>query len=147
MDRSETGQKKTGESRIEGQKSVSAIAAGINTPLTLDNIKSFLRLTGGSPLYCLSAVFIAYGIVKVLGPILAASESLRGALPCILTLHVYELALLAVLIVIVSRKVVDDAISVGVLIAVFMVGTSMALGSVGDRGSFLGLATSLAGLT
>lgn len=95
--------------------------------------KSFLELTGGSVLYCLSAVFVAYGIVKLLGPVLAESSGLRDALPCIGTLHVYELALLGVLILIVSKKVVDDAISITVLIALFLVATAIALGSVTEQ--------------
>ena len=95
--------------------------------------KRFFRLTGGSVFYCLSAVFTAYGIVNVLGPTLSEGEGLKAALPCIFTLHVYELALLGVLILIVYRKVVDDAISIAVLIALFLVGTSMALGSVADK--------------
>lgn len=111
--------------------------------LDLNTWKSFFDLTGGSVLYCLSAVFVAYGIVKVMGPILSDTDSLSSALPCILTLHIYEIALLGVLILIVSRKVVDDAISVAILMALFLVGTSIAQGSVADRdintSFFLGL--------
>jgi hypothetical protein len=51
-----------------------------------------------------------------------------------LTLHIYEIALLGVLILIVSKKVVDDAVSVVILMALFLVGTSIALGSVADKG-------------
>jgi hypothetical protein len=102
--------------------------------LDLDTWKTFFNLTGGSLFYCLSAVFVAYGIVKVMGPILSGGESLLSALPCILTLHIYEIALLGVLILIVSKKVVDDAVSVVILMALFLVGTSIALGSVADKG-------------
>jgi hypothetical protein len=35
--------------------------------LDLDTWKTFFNLTGGSLFYCLSAVFVAYGIVKVMG--------------------------------------------------------------------------------
>jgi len=106
----------------------------LSAPANIETLKSFFRVTGGSSLYCLSAVFIAYGIVMVLKPILAASNTLRDAVPCLLTLHVYELALLGVLLVIVFKKVVDDAVSLVILAAIFMVGTSIALGSVADRG-------------
>jgi hypothetical protein len=99
----------------------------------LQTIKRFFQLTGGSILYCLSAVLIIYGIVKLMGPVLSGEGMYRDALPCIFTLHVYELALLGVLILIVSRKVVDDAISIAILIALFLVGSSMALGSVADK--------------
>lgn len=103
----------------------------------------FFHITGGSIFYCLSAVLIAYGIVKVMGPILSESDTLQGAMPCIFTLHIYEIALLGVLLLIVSRKVVDDAVSVVILIALFLVGTAIALGSVADKNIttalFLGL--------
>ena len=82
-----------------------------------ENTKKFFRLTGGSLLYCLSAVFVAYGIVNVMGPVLEGSETLWGALGCVGTLAVYELALLGVLIAIVRRKVVDDAISIVMIMA------------------------------
>lgn len=100
----------------------------------LDTWKRFFHLTGGSVFYCLSAIFVAYGIVKIMGPILSGSNTLKDALPCILTLHVYEIALLGVLILIVFKKVVDDAVSIVILMALFLVGTSIALGSVADRG-------------
>lgn len=102
--------------------------------MNLNTWKRFSQLTGGSILYCLSAVLIIYGIVKLMGPVLSGKGVLKDALPCILTLHVYELALLGVLVLIVSRKVVDDAISIVILMALFLVGTSMALGSVTDKG-------------
>ncbi|MHC4112021.1 MAG: hypothetical protein ACYSUY_13185 [Planctomycetota bacterium] len=102
--------------------------------LDLNTWKRFSQLTGGSILYCLSAVLIIYGVVKLMGPVLSGEGVLKDALPCILTLHVYELALLGVLVLIVSRKVVDDAISIVILMALFLVGTSMALGSVTDKG-------------
>jgi hypothetical protein len=95
--------------------------------------RRFFHVTGGSLLYCLSAVFTVYGIVKLMRPILAKSETISDALPCILTLHAYELALLGVLILIVSKKIIDDAVSIAILIALFLVGTSMALGSVADK--------------
>lgn len=89
-------------------------------------------VTGGSILYCISAVLVAYGIVNILGPILT-KDSFWDAFPCILTLQVYEIALLGVLVLIVAKKVIDDAISVTVLIALYLIGTSIAFGSVADR--------------
>jgi hypothetical protein len=99
-----------------------------------EEFKKFFDFTGGSLLYCLSAAFVAYGIVKVMGPLLSNVQALKDALPCIFTLHAYELALLGVLIFIVSRKVVDDAVSVVIIMALFLVSTSIALGSVADTG-------------
>jgi hypothetical protein len=108
--------------------------------------KSFFRLTGGSVLYCLSAVAVAYGIVNMMRPILAESKTLREALPCIFTLQVYEIALLGVLVLIVSKKVIDDAISLTILVSIFLIGTSMALGSVADKDITMSLYVGLAGI-
>ncbi|MBN2588680.1 MAG: hypothetical protein JXA96_02370 [Sedimentisphaerales bacterium] len=104
-----------------------------DTPFNLETVKSFFRFTGGSLFYCISAVFIAYGIVNLMGDVLSSEVPFRKALPCIITLHAYELALLAVLMLIVWRKVVDDAISLIIFIALFLIGTSMALGTVADK--------------
>lgn len=141
MDIPETTNENGCEPESELHKPPHTISSG--DILDLNTWKSFFDLTGGSLLYCLSAVFVAYGIVKVMGPILSDTDSLSSALPCILTLHIYEIALLGVLILIVSKKVVDDAISVAILMALFLVGTSIAQGSVADRdittSLFLGL--------
>ena len=85
-------------------------------------IKSFLSLTGGSILYCLSAASIIYGIGQIIGPSLAKSILLSQTLPCLLAINLYELALLAVLVIIVRfRNVTDDAVSLLILIALFLV--------------------------
>jgi hypothetical protein len=120
------------ETTVKPQSVTEALQSLNQSPINF-LIKSFLELTGGSVLYCLSAVFVAYGIVKLLGPVLAESSGLKGALPCIGTLHFYELALLGVLVLIVSKKVVDDAISITILIALFLVATSIAQGSVAEK--------------
>jgi hypothetical protein len=117
----------------------------LSAPLNTATFKSFFRVTGGSSFYCLSAAFIAYGIVMVLKPVLAGSDTLREAIPCLLTLHAYELALLGVLLLIVSKKVVNDAISLAVLMALFLVGSSIAQGSVADRAIMASLYLGLAG--
>lgn len=108
--------------------------------------RSFFRLTGGSMFYCISAVLVAYGIVKVMGPVLAGSTSFSKALPPIITLHIYEIALLGVLLLIVSRRVVDDAISLVIIMALFLVGTSAAQGTVADRNISASLAIGLIGV-
>ena len=98
-------------------------------------LRQFLNLTGGSILYCLSALSIVYGIAQVLGPLLAQTDALREALPCIGALATYEIALLAVLLVIVLwRHVRDDAISLVVLVALFLVATALALSTVANSG-------------
>ena len=113
----------------------------------VEEIKKFFRLTGSSIFYCLSAVFTAFGIARVMGPVLSEGEAFLDALPCVITLHVYELALLGVLILIVSKRVVDDAVSVMVLIALFLIGTSIAVGSVADKDISLSLWIALIGVT
>ncbi|HUT31481.1 MAG TPA: hypothetical protein VMX13_16925 [Sedimentisphaerales bacterium] len=93
-------------------------------------VKSFFSLTGGSILYCLSAMSILYGIVKIMTPLLAKSNAFSDALPCILAMNVYELALLGVLVTIVVWKhVTDDAISLVVLAALFLIASGIVLGT------------------
>jgi hypothetical protein len=108
------------------------------------DIKRFFNLTGGSFIYCISAAFIAYGIVKIMGPILAQGDSLLKALPCIITLHVYELAMLGALLLVVFKKVVDDAVSLVILIALLLIGTSITQGSVADTNINLALLLAVA---
>jgi hypothetical protein len=100
-----------------------------------DAIRQFLSLTGGSILYCLSALSIVYGITQIIGPPLAKSGVLADILPCVGVLNVYELALLAVLVLIVVwRHVTDDAISLVILVALFLVASGMTLGVVAPSG-------------
>ena len=93
-------------------------------------VKHFLSLTGGSILYCLSAASIIYGIGQIIGPTLAKSILLTRTLPCLLAINLYELALLAVLVVIVRfRNVTDDAVSLLVLIGLFIITSGLVLGT------------------
>ncbi len=95
--------------------------------------RAFFSLTGGSPVYCLSALSIIYGIASILGPVLAQADFLREAVPCLVALNVYEVTLLAVLTVIVAwRHVLDDAISLVVLVALFLAGTGITLTALAD---------------
>jgi len=114
----------------------------------LDNgaaIRRFLSLTGGSILYCLSALSIVYGIPQIIGPPLAKSGALGDILPCVAVLNVYELALLAVLVLIVVwQNVTDDALSLVVLAALFLVASGMTLGVVAPSGLDICLAIGLA---
>ena len=134
MDINETRNEGGGEPKPERREPRPTKPVFSSDVMDANTWKRFSQLTGGSILYCLSAVLIIYGVVKLMGPVLSGEGVLKDALPCILTLHVYELALLGVLVLIVSRKVVDDAISIVILMALFLVGTSMALGSVTDKG-------------
>lgn len=97
--------------------------------------RNFFCLTGGSILYCLSALSIIYGIARNLGPILARTDVLRDAYPCLAALNIYEIALLGVLVfIVVRKKVTDDAISLVVLVALFLVGSGLTLSTVANSG-------------
>ncbi len=134
------------ENHVEGNGAVAPAASAI-TPQAVNQLKGtdtvnspnyfnpqlfkvFLSLTGGSILYCLSAASIVYGIGQIIGPTLAESIQLSQTLPCLLAINLYEIALLAVLVVIVRfRNVMDDAISLLVLIALFLVTSGLTLGT------------------
>lgn len=93
-------------------------------------LKSFFGL-GGSILYCLSALAILYGIVQIIDPLLAHSRVYAERLACVGALNLYECALLAVMLVIVLwRRVTDDAVSLLVLIAIFLVANAVTLDQV-----------------
>jgi hypothetical protein len=101
------------------------------------SLKAFLSLTGGSILYCLSALAIICGISESLGPVLLKSKSLSEGISCFAALNVYELALLGVLIMIVVwRNVTDDAISLVVLIALFLIASGATLGTIAYQAPF-----------
>ena len=100
----------------------------LDEPVDLAACRDFLGVNGGSVLYCLSAMCVIYGIAAVLGPVFARSFLLGETLPCIIALNVYEVALLAVLLMIVVwQDVTDDAVSLVVLSGVFLVVTGIAL--------------------
>ncbi len=107
--------------------------------------KRFFSLTGGSILYCLSAFFVLYGIVNIMAPVLATSEAFRECLPCIGAMNLYEIALLGVLLLIVIwQNVTDDAISLVVLISLYLIANAIALDTLAPRNPkivlYLGLA-------
>ena len=90
----------------------SALTAFLNNR---DAVGRFLGLTGGSVLYGLSALSVVYGITQIVGPPLAKSGALADILPCVAVLNVYELALLAVLgLIVVWRKVTTIPVSLGI---------------------------------
>ena len=120
----------------------SLINVALNNRETLGR---FLSLTGGSVLYCLSALSIVYGITQIIGPPLAKSGVFTDILPCVAVLNAYELALLAVLVLIVVwHNVTDDAISLVILVALFLVASGMTLGVVAPSGLDICLAIGFA---
>jgi len=136
------------ERQVQPRQSIWSVPLGTlldNLAKNQDAIRRFLSLTGGSILYCLSALSIVYGITQIIGPPLAKSSVLGDILPCVGVLNVYELALLAVLmLVVVWRNVTDDAISLIVLIALFLVASGMTLGVVAPSGLNVCLAVGFA---
>jgi len=88
---------------------------------------------GASILYSLSALSILYGMAQLIGPVLARSGVLAETVPCIGALNLYELALLGVLLLIVLwRNVTDDAVSLVVLIGLFLIASGIALDTVAN---------------
>jgi len=115
------------------------------------SVLSFLSLTRGSILYCVSAFCILYGIGQIIGPTLAKSNVLGEILPCFFVLNVYEIALLGVLVLIVMWKnVTDDAISLIVLVGLLLIASGVALGTVTTSGPnvclYIGLAAIVLGM-
>ena len=109
-------------------------------PLNITTWESFFSLTGGSIFYCLSALSIIYGIARILGPMLAKTNVLRDAYPCLAALNIYELALLGVLVfIVVWEKVTDDALSLVVLVALFLIGSGLTLSTVANSDSHVSL--------
>ncbi len=96
--------------------------------------RAFIHLTKGSILYCLSALCIIYGIVRIVGPILARSDVLNQTLPCLGVLNLYELALLgAILLLVLWKNVTDDAVFLVVLIALFLIASGITLDTVANN--------------
>ena len=95
--------------------------------------QKLLHSTGGSLFYCLSAASILYGIARIIGPVLATSNLLPKTLPCIGVLNLYEIALLGVLILIVVwRNVRDDAVSLTVLVSVFISASGITIATIAN---------------
>jgi hypothetical protein len=106
------------------------IPAAPNRETAEGSVWRALELHGASTLYGLSAVCILYGLSLIIGPVLARSDALWDKLSAIGALNLYELSLLAVLLLIVRlRANTRDAISLVVLIGVFLGASGIALSS------------------
>ncbi|MBN2711348.1 MAG: hypothetical protein JXR97_02800 [Planctomycetes bacterium] len=98
-------------------------------------LKNFIFGFGASFFYVASAMCILYGIVQIVGPALQTSGSMWDNLSCLLTLHVYEVALLCVaLLIVLWKNVNDDAVTLVILIALFVVVSGIAMESMGHDG-------------
>jgi hypothetical protein len=77
--------------------------------------------SGGSLLYLLSALSLLVGLGWIVAPILAESYEPGELFPALGVLYVYELGLLgAALVVVLWGRVIDDAVSLLVLLAAFL---------------------------
>lgn len=93
----------------------------------------FLDFAAGSLLYCLSALSILYGIAQIVGPVLARTDALGKTLPCLGVLNLYELALLAALVLLVVRRnVTDDTVFLVILISLFLIASGVTLDTIAN---------------
>ncbi|MDP2897406.1 MAG: hypothetical protein Q8Q12_12775 [bacterium] len=95
--------------------------------------RRFFKFATGSFLYCLSALSILCGIAQIVGPVLARTNALAKTLPCLGVLNLYELALLAALLLLVLwRNVTDDAVFLVILISLFLIASGVTLDTIAN---------------
>ena len=95
---------------------------------------------GGSLFYCLSALSIIWGLSQVVTPIFKQSELLKEKILCIGALNLYEILLIAILLVlIIWKKVKDDAISLVVIVALFFAVGGILIGAIANTKVYLAL--------
>lgn len=85
------------------------------------------RWLTGSLFYLVSAACILIGLTKILVPIFDADGHLDEKLLSVGMINLYEIGLLGVLLVVMWRRVYDDAISLAMLVAVFLVASAVTL--------------------
>ncbi len=110
------------------------VAAG---PLIEDRdlkaLRDFFHATGGSVLFCLSAVSIFAGLSSIVGPVLGTTSALSKTLPAIGAIGAYEFCLFAVMLALVVRwAIVRDSVSLLILVAVFLVTSGMLVSTVAN---------------
>jgi hypothetical protein len=107
------------------QEAVAASADGVRTGESSSSFQG-LKLTG-SLFYLFSAASILVGLTKILVPIFDADGKLTEKLWSVGAINVYELGLLVVLLLVMWRKVYDDAVSLATLVAAFLVASAVTL--------------------
>lgn len=96
-------------------------------------LRDFFYSTGGSVLFCLSAVSIFAGLSSIVGPVLGTATSLSSTLPAIGAIGLYELCLFALLVALVLRwSIMRDTVSLLVLVAVFLITLGMLVSTVAN---------------
>ena len=116
--------------------------------ISLQRMRDFLRLNGTGILYALSAMSILYGMGRIIGPILATSGKLGETLPCFGALQGYELALFAVLLLIVLwRQKTRDTTTLMVLVALFLGASGITLATIANDGPVIAAVIGVACMT
>ncbi|OGV38168.1 MAG: hypothetical protein A2X48_06450 [Lentisphaerae bacterium GWF2_49_21] len=96
-------------------------------------MKKYVIGTGANILYCLSVMTLIYGISGVFGPIFEKHDTLWAKLSCVSTLSLYEIALFCVLgLLMLLKKSLDDAVSIMLYVALFIVGTAIGIDSLSN---------------
>ncbi len=102
---------------------------------------------GGNPLYIISAGCILAGVFDVVVPIYKKPDLVVEQFAALIALGVYELALLAVTLIILRwRRIYEDAVALTVLISMFMVTSAVTLNTVAPTFPDAALALGVAGL-
>jgi len=86
-------------------------------------------VVSGSPLYLLSALCVLYGIARILAPFYEEELVLPGEkFACLGAISVYEVAVLvAALVIVLARNVLDDAVALVVVASLFLVAAAATL--------------------
>lgn len=99
------------------------------------SIQQHLGLSAGTLFYTFSALSLAYGLTQIIGPPLAKSFALTEILPCVGVIKLYELSLVAILLIGVHwRGILNDAVFLVILMGLFLVASAMTLSVVAPSG-------------
>jgi len=88
---------------------------------------------------------ILYGVCGMIGPVLEKSEFLFRKLACIGAMSLYEIGLFSVLsLILLVKKGLDDAVSLSIYIALFVVGTAIGISTISNDNYQVSLGVSFA---
>jgi hypothetical protein len=98
---------------------------------------NFIQDTGGSSLYCLSALSIIWGLFQVMTPILT-SDALNEKIFCILSIALYELMLLAMYAFLkIKRGFSSTALTI--ILGIFFMANGLLLNTIASDNASLGI--------
>ncbi len=101
--------------------------------------------SGANIVYCLSVIAIIYGISGIFEPIWEKRDTFFDKFMCTSAMGLYEIALFAVISLLVfMRKSIDDAVSLMIYVAMFIVGTGIGVDSISNDGKEYSLLAALA---